>query len=132
VVYKKGSDNRVADALSRRPDSHSATSFLALSSCQPKWIDEIVQSYSDDVAAQDMIAKLVLDSSVVPNFTYTNGLLRCKTRLWVGDDVSLHFKLITVFHSSAVGDHSGVSVTYRRLKQLFAWKGMKFAVHDFV
>lgn len=35
-------------------------------------------------------------------------------------------------HSSAIGGHSGVSVTYRRLKQLFAWSGMKAAVHSFV
>jgi hypothetical protein len=35
-------------------------------------------------------------------------------------------------HASALGGHSGVPVTYRRLKQLFYWKGMKPAVHNFV
>lgn len=35
-------------------------------------------------------------------------------------------------HSSAIGGHSGISVTYRRLNQLFAWSGMKAAVHSFV
>jgi hypothetical protein len=42
VIYRKGSDNRVADALSRRPDSTNKVSCLALSSYQPKWIDEII------------------------------------------------------------------------------------------
>jgi hypothetical protein len=30
------------------------------------------------------------------------------------------------------GGHSGVPVTHRRLKQLFYWKGMKSAVHNFL
>jgi len=35
-------------------------------------------------------------------------------------------------NDSAVGGHSGVPVTYRWLKQLFAWQGMKQAVHKYV
>jgi hypothetical protein len=35
-------------------------------------------------------------------------------------------------HSFAVGGHLGVPVTYRRMKQIFAWKGMKSVVQDFV
>jgi hypothetical protein len=75
VVYRKGSDNRVVDALSRMPDSNTEVSCLALSSCQPKWIDKIIQNYSADFAAQENIAKLVLDNTTIPNFTYANGLL---------------------------------------------------------
>ena len=40
--------------------------------------------------------------------------------------------LIESFHSSAWGGHSGVPVTYMRLKQCFAWAGMKTAVKNFV
>jgi hypothetical protein len=50
----------------------------------------------------------------------------------VGSDQSLQLKLIAAMHDSAVGGHSGVPVTYRRLKQHFAWKGMKTAVQQFV
>jgi hypothetical protein len=35
-------------------------------------------------------------------------------------------------HSSIIGGHSRVPVTYRKIKQLFAWKGLKLAVHEFV
>jgi hypothetical protein len=31
-----------------------------------------------------------------------------------------------------IGGHSGILVTYRRLKQYFAWKGMKPLVHNYV
>lgn len=35
-------------------------------------------------------------------------------------------------HSSPVGGHSGIPVTLRRAKQLFAWKGMNTSVRNFV
>jgi hypothetical protein len=46
--------------------------------------------------------------------------------------MELQNKLISACHSSVVGGHSGMHVTYRRKKQLFAWRGMKVAVQKFV
>lgn len=37
-----------------------------------------------------------------------------------------------MFHSSALGGYSGTKVTYQRLKNHFAWKGMKQAVHEYI
>jgi hypothetical protein len=50
----------------------------------------------------------------------------------VGSSPDLQSKLIAMFHDSMVGGHSGMPDTYRRLKQYFAWKGMKAVVHDYV
>jgi hypothetical protein len=37
-----------------------------------------------------------------------------------------------VFHSSALEGHSGTKVTYQRLKNHFAWKEIKQAVHEYI
>lgn len=58
--------------------------------------------------------------------------MRFDNRIWVGQVPELHNKLISAMHNSAVGGHSGVPVTYRRIKQLFAWQGLKQAVHKYV
>ena len=50
----------------------------------------------------------------------------------MGSDQALQLKLMTAFHNTAIGGHSGFPVTYARLKQLFAWHGMKKAVLVFV
>jgi hypothetical protein len=50
----------------------------------------------------------------------------------VGPASELQTKLITECHASTIGGHSRIPVTYRKIKQLFAWKGMKLTVHDFV
>ena len=64
IVYKKGVDNRVAYALSRR--SYVDSECLVISSASPIWLEQVATSYAGDVQAQGMIAKLALDPSSVP------------------------------------------------------------------
>jgi hypothetical protein len=130
IIYKKGVDNRVADALSRKT-THSAQ-CNAISSVAPAWITEVVEGYQQDTATLDIIAKLTIDDQAVPNFTLQQGVLRLHGRIWIGSNPSLQLKLMKACHDSALGGHSGAPVTYRRMKQLFAWKGMKAAVLKFV
>jgi hypothetical protein len=73
-----------------------------------------------------------LDSNVVLNFAWTGIILRYKSRVWVGADLALQQKLISAFHCIVVGGHSSMLVTYNMMKKLFAWKGLKSPVHDFV
>ena len=129
VVYKKGTDNSAADALSR---SHSPAEFLAISSSTPSWLSEVEHSYSSDAFVTATIAQLSIDPTVVSHFSFHNGLLRYKNKIWVGSDSALQQKLITAFHNSPMGGHSDIPVTLRRLKQYFAWKGMNATVHAFV
>jgi hypothetical protein len=78
------------------------------------------------------MANLAIDQSAVPHFSWKDGIVGYKNRIWVGNAPALQTKILEAVHSAAVGGHSGVPVTYRRLKQLFAWQGMKKAVHQFV
>jgi transposase InsO family protein len=130
IIYKKGVDNRVADALSRRV--HVDDQCLLISTSVPQWLELVIHSYTSDSESQEIMAKLVVDSQPVPHFSLIGGLLKFKNRIWVGQQEELQHKIISAMHNSALGGHSGVPVTYRRIKQLFAWKGMKVAVQKFV
>jgi len=68
----------------------------------------------------------------VPHFTLEGGLIKFKDRIWLGSNTALHHKVLQALHGSAVGGHSGIPVTYRRVKQLFAWPGLKNSVQVFV
>lgn len=57
-IYKKGTDNRVADALSQR--AHGSVTYLAISVIVPQWCDEILQSYLTDLQAQQILSKLAV------------------------------------------------------------------------
>lgn len=59
-------------------------------------------------------------------------MLRYKNRIWVGTDIDLQRQLISAFHDSPVGGHSGFPVTYRRIVSLFKWTGMKLQIRNYV
>jgi hypothetical protein len=127
--YKRGVENGAADALSRV--GHLLTAN-ALSICQPAWLQEVTNSYVTDAKAQEMLARLAVQSPDEDGYTLHHGLIRYHGRLWIGANTALQTKLISAFHQSAVGGHSGVTATYHRVKKLFSWTGLKTAVDDFV
>ena len=130
IKYKKGVENRVADALSRCPNPTS--SLLAISQAQPVWLQAIVDLYHRNTEAQELLTKLAVCSGQDGQYTLRDGLIRYKNRLWVPADKDFTTKLIEAIHASPVGGHSGVPVTVSRLKNLFFWKGMTQQVHQFV
>jgi ribonuclease HI len=130
IVYKKGTNNGAVDALSRRP--HESAQLLAIATAAPKWISEVCARFESDSIASAMISKLSVDPAAIPNFTFSDGLLRYKKRICVGNVPSFHQKIIVALHNSPLGGHSGVPVTVRKLKHYFAWNGMKTSVHAFV
>jgi hypothetical protein len=78
IEYKKGRENKAADALSRAPNQ---ASLQVLSSNVPKWITEVIDSYENDEYCTDRIAKLTIDSEPVPNYTLKSGILRFNKKI---------------------------------------------------
>jgi hypothetical protein len=48
-----------------------------------------MDGYQQDPHALDMVAKLAIDTNVVPHFSLSGGLLKYKNRIWIGDNPSL-------------------------------------------
>nr|ABF94845.1 retrotransposon protein, putative, unclassified [Oryza sativa Japonica Group] len=127
--YKRGVNNIVADALSRMP---SSSQFCAFSVVQPIWIQEMINSYTVDPQAQQLLAELAVHSPNSQGYSLTQGIIRFQNKIWIGSNAGLHTKLIQAFHASALGGHSGIAATYHRIKKLFAWPGLKLDVENFV
>jgi hypothetical protein len=130
IIYRKDSKNRVADALSQHPAP--TDQLLALSFVTPIWLEKVQEGYNEDVKAKQIIAALAVSPQSIPHFNLSNGLLRYKSRIWIGTNVEMQHQILEAMHSSAIGGHSGFPATYRKLKQLFAWTGMKAATKSFV
>ena len=117
IVYKPGTANQVADALSCK--SFHDLACAAIPVVAPTWIQEVVSGYAADPTSSEMIAKLTIDSAAVPGFSLWDGVLHRGPRIWIGDNKVLQQKILHAIHSSTLGDHSGFSATYTQLKQLF-------------
>lgn len=128
IVYKKGSDNTVADALSRRDMEES---LMAISYASPQWLSAVLDSCEGNLEAQKLLTQLAVSPGALPNFSLHNGVIRYKGRIWLAHDPQLQ-QVITAMHDSPLGGHSGAPVTYQKLRQLFFWPGMHTATAAFV
>ncbi|GJZ81438.1 transposon ty3-I gag-pol polyprotein [Tanacetum coccineum] len=106
ILYKKGSENKADDALSRIPTSAQLlTLALSIISTNP-------QSHK--------------------HYTWTNGQLRRKGKLVVGNNEALRQQLLQYFHSDPSGGHSGVQATIKRITGLCYWKKLRQQVNVFM
>ena len=130
ILYKKGEENTDADALSRLP----AFEFGALTVIAPvcNLFPEIEQSWASDPNIQKLIESLKAGTSYQGPYTWHGTILRRKCRIVVGHDVQLKQKLLQLMHDSALGGHSRVQGTFKRLQLLFFWKGMERDVQNYV
>ena len=48
-----------------------------------------------------------------PDFTYQDGILRCKGKIVVGTKGGVRKKIVTAIHDSQLGAHSGIQATER-------------------
>jgi hypothetical protein len=55
---KKGVENRVSDALSRR--SHDIEELCLISSASPKWLSSVQSNYDEDPIAKDNSVQVVI------------------------------------------------------------------------
>lgn len=109
IVYKKGTDNTTADALSRR--THEVGACCAISVVNTQWCTEVVQGYVNDLQAERLLAKLATTSSGFGQFFLVDGVTRHNNRIWVGNNDRLQQQIIKAFHNSPLGGHSGIPAT---------------------
>ena len=134
IVYKKGVENNDADSLSRKPHISAETmpELFPISTVQPAWLDDIVHNYSQDKFCTDLLQKLVSSGGHDGKFSLKSGLLRVDKCIWVGADPKLQHTIVSAFHNSPIGGHLGFPVTFKRVRQLFRWQGMRSCIKQYV
>ena len=86
VEYKKGKENKVADALSRQI---APEQLMAITTANPLWVTEVIDSYSKDDHCKELITKLSVDPEAEANYTLRAGILRYKGKVLVGSTTEL-------------------------------------------
>jgi hypothetical protein len=117
-AYKKGYENKAADELSL---IGAHLELNAISAIILVWVQEVINSYHSDSTATSLLQELAVSSPNAQGYSLVDGVIRHKTKIWVGSNSALHTKLISAFHASALGGgHSGIQATYHRLKKMFS------------
>jgi hypothetical protein len=131
IVYKKGKQNFLEDALSRK-DEYVEAFLCAISIIQPDWIIEARDEWKNDEKVWTLIQRLQQDTSASDTFTWKNDSLWYKDRLYLCKNSQLKQKVLLELHTSPVGGYSRFLQTYHRVKKVFFWDGLKTDVQRFV
>lgn len=129
ITYKSGTENLVADALSRVEGSEVLC--LAMSVISSDLNQQIKNSYTLDSHLTELVEKLD-QNQTAGKYLLKDGLLRKNRKIVVGPNGNLKAKLINWYHSSPEAGHAGRDLTLARIKQVFTWKGLSKQVRQFV
>jgi hypothetical protein len=115
IEFINGKNNAVAVALSRRPF------IFSMSGMSVDWKEHLIVEY-----AKDQFACQLLDGKIQEdNFRVINDLIYYKGWIFLVPGSSLKAKILHACHNSPVAGHQSISKTYRKVRERFAWKGLK-------
>jgi hypothetical protein len=100
IVYKKGTDNDVADALSRCPPW--GLSVFSISLATPHWLASVLQGYNNDPKATQLLTKFALHNSSDNSYSLYLGLIRYKGTVWLGSNHVLQ-QVLSTLHDLCLG-----------------------------
>lgn len=124
----------MADALSRKKELMGECQGISV--IQPRWAQEIMESYENDQEVQQLIVQLSIDPSSVLNTSFQHGILSKDSQVWVGNHGHLRERLIQEMHATPwgeeMGGHSGILPTQQRLRSLFYWPSLLKDVKEMV
>jgi Reverse transcriptase (RNA-dependent DNA polymerase)/RNase H-like domain found in reverse transcriptase/Retroviral aspartyl protease len=115
IQYKKGVENRAADALSRRVMVQGEGEVLTVTTINPQWIEDLKESYHNDTWAQELLLKQQNKKELPPKVLIHEGVIRQKQRIYVGTNNAWRSKLIQELHDSNIG---GIQEYWEHIKEL--------------
>ncbi|KAI5316983.1 hypothetical protein L3X38_036690 [Prunus dulcis] len=124
IEYKKGKENLVADALSRR----NASGVAAISTPVPNWLDPIKDEVQSNQTMQELVDKCEQGEAVGP-WEFKDGILYFKNKIYLMSDSSLIPVIVEEMHSST---HEGYHKTLQRARSVFYWQGMRSSIREFI
>lgn len=128
--YKKGKDNVVANACSRKED---AIQLQSISGVRAELLDTVKASWSPDPTLQLIIQQILSGVAHKPHYYYQSGILSRRDKMLVGANSELREKLIVFYHDNPMGGaihaHSNTQKVRPRFLQekdkaacLFLWE----------
>lgn len=90
-----------------------------LTTAQPAWMSQIIESYEGDDNVSEVIAELSTTKMGPNEFELLHGLFKYRGKWVIGFQGELRMQLFEKLHEKGVGGHSGTRATLKRIEQYF-------------
>ena len=131
IEYKPGVQNRVADALSRKPPLEELKQITLIAPLSLNK-EEVREQIKVDPCYGPLVVKLEKGEGNQNGYKLEHGLLYKDGKVVIPTNSPMIPKLLEQFHSSSIGGHEGALKTYKRLLQEVYWRGMRKDVIRFI
>lgn len=131
IVYKKGKENVVADALSRRDvvEANAKKGELsAFSQPVPNWIEAVKQEVELSSNLQALVQRIISGEAMGP-WRIIDGVISFKDRIYLETNSSLIEDIIGQFHNTT---HEGYHKMSQRIRVNFYWPKMWQHIRKFI
>ncbi|CAA7054011.1 unnamed protein product [Microthlaspi erraticum] len=105
IQYKQGKENLVADALSRMEGAEILNMAMSVLECD--FLQQIQAGYDSDLELKELIDELKVKPQARKHYSWTQNILRRKSKIVVPHTPLLRGKILDWLHSSGSGGHSG-------------------------
>lgn len=135
IEYKKGAENKVADALSRQfeelPEgAHLSVSLITFPT--PNWVEDLKSNYMSNPSTKELLIKLQQGQGCPKGHTLQQSLILYKGRLFIIKNSDFEAQVLQYIHSNPSAGHSGYHKTVQRAKLDFFWKRMRKDIKQLV
>jgi hypothetical protein len=125
ILHKRGKDNIVVDALSRKDEEAQVFAVLI---AIPEWLNEIQIEYDKNIET----CSIINDLTQYPKFEWKNDILWYKRRIYLNTNSKFKTKVLQEAHDCPAASHVGFFKTYYNARQSFFWKGMSADIQKYV
>jgi predicted metal-dependent hydrolase len=132
LEYKKGVDNKVADAMSRREGWETVAALSSISLLVADWVENLKLQYHQDPELVKLIKQWYSNELDHQKYSLRQGLLLYKNRIPIGRAVQLQQQVLNYVHCDLAAGHSGYERTMQRAQIDFYWRGMKKNIKKFI
>jgi hypothetical protein len=117
IIFKKGKDNVVVDALSQKYEEEG--SLFSLSFIIPDWLQAVRQEWLQDPKSLHLIQQLQTKAPAPPGYSWLQDELRYKGHLYLSKQSKIKSMILSELHATPTAGHSGFTKTYDRVKRSF-------------
>lgn len=135
IEYKVGTENKVADGLSRIVQYSAVelqTKLCSLKIPTTLQMKDILAEIETDQGIQEMIAKLLNGEAVKNGYTLNQGWLLYKGSLVLPKTSQYIPLILQECHDGLLGGHAGVLKTLKRIRECFYWPQVRKHISEYV
>ncbi|XP_074355691.1 uncharacterized protein LOC141695333 [Apium graveolens] len=85
IIYKKGKENVVADALSKLPENKENGKLQAITTIRQGWLSDVKDSYDQDNIAQEILQGIISGNDAFQSYKFSQGIITVDNKVLIGN-----------------------------------------------